>query len=172
MIRGFTLLEVMVAVAILALSFGALLETQVSSLSSVARARSLTVATLLAKSKMIDIEQKLFDEGFKVGDEDEDGNFGDEGYEAIIWKYTVAEVELDLGGLGSLCDGMGGEDSKAGEPNGCESMLSGLGGTLDGFTKELGQSLRQVELTVTWPEGSYKESMSVHALVSREDNSK
>ncbi|MEM6734211.1 MAG: prepilin-type N-terminal cleavage/methylation domain-containing protein, partial [Myxococcota bacterium] len=62
--RGFTLLEVMIALLILAVSLAVLLQAQAGSLANSSRARDMTVATLLARSKMIDIEQVVFDEGF------------------------------------------------------------------------------------------------------------
>ena len=57
--RGFTLLEVMVAVSILAIGLIVMLQSQAVSLSHAGRARSVAVATLLARSKMVDVEQKL-----------------------------------------------------------------------------------------------------------------
>ena len=59
---GFSLLEVVIALAILALGLATLLDAQSSSLRSTGRTRELTIATLLARSKMIDIEKELFDE--------------------------------------------------------------------------------------------------------------
>ena len=168
--RGFTLLEVVIALAILAVSLGVLLESQVSSLVNADRARSLTIGTLLLRSKLIDMEQKVFDDGFVVGDVDKEGDFRDEGHEEIKWKYHVAEVELDLSNLSSLCGGLGGGDAtKPGAASDCEGMVGGLGGMLTGFTDEIGRSLRAAEVTVTWPAGKYKESISVHTLLTRED---
>ena len=71
--RGFTLLEVVIALAILAIYLGVLLEVQVSSLNAASRSRDLSIASMLARAKMIDVEQKLFDEGFTLGDVEEEG---------------------------------------------------------------------------------------------------
>lgn len=58
---GFTLLEVLVAVAILAVALGVLLQTFSTGLRSVASAERRTIATLLAESKLaaIGIETPL-----------------------------------------------------------------------------------------------------------------
>lgn len=162
--RGFTLLEVVVALAILAISLVVLLEAQVSSLNNAGRARDLTIASILARSKMIDIEQKLFDEGFILGDQTEDGDFSDEGHAEIKWKASTNEVELDLSSLSGLCGEAGDEASL-----GCEGMMSGMGGMLEGITGNIANSIRVVELTVTWPDGKYTESMKVNALITKED---
>ena len=101
--RGFTLLEVLIALMILSISLTVLLQAQASSLANAGRSRDITIATLLARSKLIDIEKKLFHEGFVVNTEDEDGNFREEGHEEITWKYRVSEIKLDLSALSSLC---------------------------------------------------------------------
>lgn len=162
--RGFTLLEVIVALAILGISLMVLLEAQVSSLNNAGRARALTIGSLLARSKMIDIEQKLFDEGFTMGDQAEEGDFSEEGHPEIKWKVKITEVEMNLSTLSSLC-GEAGEEAGMG----CEGMLSGIGGMLEGITTEIANSIRIAELTVTWPDGKYSESMKVNALITKED---
>ncbi len=159
--RGFTLLEVVIALAILALYLGVLLEVQVTSLHAAGRSRDMSIASMLARSKMIDVEQKLFDEGFTLGEIEEQGDFTDEGRPDFKWKYKVSEVELDLSTIGALC----GEDDEEGA---CGGMLGGLGGMLEGLTQEIGRSVRVVELIVTWPDGKFTESMRVSALVTNE----
>ena len=180
--RGFTLLEVVVALAILAISLTVLLESQASSLNNAGRSRDMTVATLLTRGKMIDIEKHLFHDGFQMSTEDEDGNFGDEGYPDIKWKYRISEVELDLSALTSICGTLGGGGKQkaaakaaasagAGDTGAtdCESMLTNVGSMAAPFIDEMGHSMRVVDLQVTWPQGRYSESMSVRALLSRDD---
>lgn len=166
MSRGFTLLEVMIALAILGMGLAVLLQAQASSLSSAGRSRDLTVATLLARGKMIDIEKELFDEGFTQGEVVEEGDFGDEGHPEVKWKYEVTEVELDLSSLTSMCEGFG---SEGGDASSCEQLAGGLGMPFDSLAESLGQSMRLVELTVTMPRGAYSETVSVRSIVTRED---
>ncbi len=61
---------------------------------------------------MIDIEQKIYEDGFTRGEVNESGDFHDEGHEDIKWQYHVAEVEIDLSSLSSICGtaGEGGAD--------------------------------------------------------------
>lgn len=184
--RGFTLLEVVVSLAILALSLGALLESQITSLNNADRTRALSVATLLARSKVIDAEHYLFDEGFPVGESTEEGDFEEEGHGEIKWKWKIAEIKLDLSSLSSLCGVLGGaasggasggkgdkdqKDSKGGTGSApgtsCESMIASMGGPLGGVTQNVSQSIRAVEVTVTWPLGRYSESMTIRGFVTR-----
>jgi type II secretion system protein I len=169
--RGFTLLEVVVALAILALSLGVLMHAMASSLNNAGRTRGLTFAALLARSKMVDIEQQLFDEGFTLGDANEDGNFADEGHPEIKWSAKIMEVELDLDMLQNLAGGaQNGGDKTSTETGDVSSLLGGLTAPLQGLTQQMSDAMRVVDLTVTWPAGpTHVESMSVRAIVTRDD---
>ena len=61
--RGFTLLEVMIAVAILGLSLTAIFSSEVGAANVAARARRQNVAATLARCKMGEIEQVIAIEG-------------------------------------------------------------------------------------------------------------
>lgn len=177
--RGFSLLEVVVALAILSLSLVVLLQAQGGALSAAGRSRDLTVATLLARGKMVDVEQRLFHDGFTMNDEQDDGTFSDEGYPDIKWKTRVSEVELDLSTLKGLCGSVGDAGAAAGKKGGkgggeqartdCESTMNGIGSMLGSLTEEVGRSIRAVELEVHWAEGRYQDSMRLRALVTRDD---
>lgn len=67
--RGFTLLEVLVAVAILGLGLTAILSAQAGAFASAAHARNLSVATGLLRCKMNEVEEHLYREGFQETDE-------------------------------------------------------------------------------------------------------
>ena len=89
---GFTLLEVMVSLAILSVSLVAILNLHSSSVRVHNHAKHLTVATLLARSKMIDIEERLLDEGLPEYTEQHQGSFDEEGYPGNldVWvNYTM-----------------------------------------------------------------------------------
>src|SRR5262249_24136304 len=67
--RGFTLLEVLVAVAILGLGLTAILSAQAGAFASAAHARNISVATGLLRCKMGEVEEHLYKEGFQETDE-------------------------------------------------------------------------------------------------------
>lgn len=70
---GFSLLEVMVSIAILGLGLAAILSAQAGSFAAATQARSLSVATGLARCKMLELEQKLIKDGFPDIDQDDSG---------------------------------------------------------------------------------------------------
>jgi prepilin-type N-terminal cleavage/methylation domain-containing protein len=156
--RGFTLLEVVIAIGILALSITTVMGSFMFNIDRAGRARGLTLGTLLAQSKMIDIEETLFVEGFTVGDQQQSGDFDDEGHPDFKWEATIAEVKMEIG---NLC-GMAGEEGES------ACGLFEFGG-VEGFLNDLGASVRAVALTVRWPEGRFEESLSVRSLVTKDN---
>jgi general secretion pathway protein I len=127
--RGFTLLEVVVALAILAVALVAVLDINAQSVASHVYARRLTVATLLARSKMIDLEQKLHDKGMNIDDEESSGDFAEEGWPSYQWRAKVVAPRTNglspeqlFGAILNLPLG----DGASGGPG---SLLSGLFGT-------------------------------------------
>src|SRR5689334_17693881 len=118
--RGFTLLEVMVAVAILGLGLTAILSAQAGAFATSKHARSISVATGLARCKMSEIEEHLQRDGFQELDESDSGPCceGDESPDVrCSWKIEkpefpppkFGELNLDtdvgsgqLGALGQL----------------------------------------------------------------------
>ncbi len=86
---GFTLLEVMVAIALIAIALMAVLGSQSQSVSLAGEARFNTTAALLAQSKMAEIEsQDPEDLTADSGDFDED-------FPGYTWKLAVSNVMLD-----------------------------------------------------------------------------
>lgn len=177
--RGFTLLEVIVALSILAISLTVLMQSQATSLQHAARSRDISIATLLARGKMVDIEQKLFHEGFVTNDQSSAGDFSKEGHPGIKWKSRVSEVELDLTNLLGMCENLADKQSKKSgdkkggkkdgqEANDCGTMMQSMG-SLGGLMTELGRSMRAVELDVEWPVGRYREHINLRALLTRDD---
>lgn len=175
--RGFTLLEVVVALSILSISLVVLLQSQALSLQHSGRARDMSVATLLARSKMVDVQQRLFHDGFTANDEQNNGTFADEGHADILWKSRVSEVELDLSSLMGMCEGLAsknssGKSDKSGvgqAANDCGSMMQSLAGGMGGLLTELSRSMRAAEVEVLWPVGNKQERIVLRALLTRDD---
>ena len=72
-LRGFTLLEVLVAVAILGLGLTTILSAQFSAVTGTAHARHMSVAVGLARCKMSELEDHLQRDGFPELSEDGSG---------------------------------------------------------------------------------------------------
>lgn len=106
--RGFTLMEVMVATAILGLGLTAILSAQAGAFATAAHARNVSVATTLARCKMGEIEEHLLIDGLQELEEIESGPCceGDETPNLkCAWKIEkpefpeakLGELDLDTG---------------------------------------------------------------------------
>ena len=85
---GFTFLEVMVAVALLAIALIAVLGSQSQSVSLASEARFYTTVTLLAQGKMAEIEAKDLDTLSS-----DSGDFGED-FPNYSWNLKVSDVEI------------------------------------------------------------------------------
>jgi len=170
--NGFTLLEVVVALAILGLALMAIFNLNSGAVAMHAYTKRLTVASLLARSKMTDLEQDLYDTGFSVDDEEKNGDFSNEGWDSFKWRAKIlapktqgltpeqmvtALFNIPLGAteLGPLSELFGGSKSstdKGSTPSGSTSSTTvvsqGLGpfaGLIQGqFTQMLDQLSKSV----------------------------
>ena len=87
-LRGFTLLEVMVAVAILGLVLVSLLGLRNRSLQDVLLAQRITTATMLAEREMADTLSRT------LTPREEEGAFEEEEFKEFTWKKVVAPTPL------------------------------------------------------------------------------
>jgi type II secretion system protein I len=88
--RGFTLMEVMIAMAILAIALVTIFQSQSQSISMTGNSRFLTTASLLAQGKMAEIEM------LDMKDVRTDsGDFGD-GFPGYGWRVEVKDTDFDV----------------------------------------------------------------------------
>ncbi len=192
--KGFTLLEVMVALALLAAALMAMADLAGNALRNHAYARDLSAATLLARGKMAELEQKYEDVGFKDFDEEENGDFADQGRADVKWQLALMKPDADLSAdqLVGVLSGMGGDSTDliaklmggagaagaaasggaaAGGPTTVSPMAGLLGGFLQSqltaFGETLKRSFREMRLTVSWRDGktSHGFTVTTHLLV-------
>jgi prepilin-type N-terminal cleavage/methylation domain-containing protein len=153
---GFTLLEVMVAVAILGLTLVVLLEVVTNNVRATNHARLTTSATFLARQKMIDVEDDVLYHGFVDNDDSESGNFKEAGsaFAQYRWESLVERIDLptDLAQKTQDTANDAAKDSK--DPF---AMMQGLmGGIMSSFVDPirmgLQESVRRVTVRVLWDE--------------------
>ncbi|MGC4113960.1 MAG: prepilin-type N-terminal cleavage/methylation domain-containing protein [Myxococcales bacterium] len=126
--RGFTLLEVMIALAILAVSLVAIAGINASAIDMHAYSKRLTVATLLARSKMSDLETKLMSEDLPADDSAEEGTFEEDGYPEYKWHAEIIRPKTENITPAQLLSMAGLDES--GDPSKSSSGSSGSGGLL------------------------------------------
>lgn len=141
--KGFTLLEILVASAILAFSLVALVSLQGNTLLTSRRAETLTIATQLAEEKMGEIEIELHKDGKKGEFPDEKSESGSfEGiYSDYKWSYEIKRVDLPPPPLGS------------------EGSIQAVVGKQ--LTEEIKKAVRELKLVISWQENDEEQSIDV-----------
>ena len=94
--KGFTLLEVMIAVALIAIALTTLLGSQSQSVSFANSAKFETMAALLAQSKMSEVAMQKA--GALISDS---GDFGED-YPGYAWAVDVNEIAIP--GIDNISD--------------------------------------------------------------------
>ena len=191
--RGFTLLEVMISLAILAVGLVAISSLNGGAVAMHAYGRRATQAALLLRGKMLDVEDELQKNGFSDFNDEKHGDFSDDGAPEYAWSAEVLKPDVQLdpaqllnlvgggtqgqgtqagGGAGAIAGMLLGGQGAASIPGGGASaaLLAGpLGGMMQTqaktFIETLKKSVREIRLTVSWPDGKERRSVSASQIV-------
>ena len=180
--KGFTLLEVMIALAILVVSLAILMETQSNAAHMTLDAQRFVTATALSQEKFNEARLIVEEEGFTDVDIRENGDFDDFGDELMDlefgdtlenfhWLYTVSEIDLDMAGdITGMAQEYGdstGTTADASNATGgnTPSMdnIPGMGG--DGLSEYLARYIRHVEVIVWWGVDDHEAAMETDDFV-------
>jgi general secretion pathway protein I len=171
---GFSLLEVMVAMAILALALVVLLRITTNNVRATVRARSITVATFLSRAKLAQMEDDILREGFTDTDREDSGDFGDEGHPQFRWKSLIQRVELPTDAMEKAQEAATEATQEATTGESANPMMA-MAGMMGGFMSTLiepiriglQESVRRVTVTVFWDEaGRGEQSFEVNAFLT------
>ena len=185
-IAAFTLLEVMVAVGILAIGLTAIFSSEGQAIRVAHRARNMNIATLLARCKMEELEEQVIRDGMPaVDDHGRDGCCEGAEVDHFSCEWNIERVVLPDEGEayedeegesagGGLLDGVvGDEGSQTAALDGMLSGAGGMGGVGDAFTEmaigiafpvlkpAIEEQVRRASVTVQWKEGEREHSFDV-----------
>ncbi|MEM7138084.1 MAG: type II secretion system protein [Myxococcota bacterium] len=182
--RGFTLLEVVVAVAILGLALTAIFSSEVGASNVAQRAKRQNVATTLARCKMGEIEELISIEGFPLVEKEDSDNCCEhapiDGYECswLIERVILPEFGADEGfdddettpearNRERLNESYENIVAEGGTP---ESVVAGEAGNLAMLALQLGypllkpffeEQVRRATVSIRWKEGSNERGFDV-----------
>ena len=89
--QGFTLLEVMIAIGILAIGIGAILVAENNSLDGTLRAKRMTTVAMLAKNSLIEAEREIEGKSFTEIKTESTGTF-DAPFAEYRWERKIKEI--------------------------------------------------------------------------------
>ena len=170
---GFTLLELMIAVFILAMAVTILLGTQSTSMRLMGYANNTSVVTMLTRSKMQDLEYEvkrtIADEGVKEDyAESMYGDFGDEGYPDILWEAKVESIELSDDAANDFVESVTNQLYGTGDKDGTLSgnttitqFLPMMVSFMPVIINQLGQRIRKITLTTSWDYLGVEQTLTV-----------
>lgn len=135
--RGFTLLEVMISLAILAVALVAISDLNGGAVAMHAYSRRATEATLLLRGKMLDVEDDLQKTGFSDFNDEKHGDFADENAPDYAWSAEILkpDVQLDPAQLLNL---LGAGNQKGGQGSAQGGGASGIAGAATALASALG----------------------------------
>jgi type II secretion system protein I len=152
--EGFTLLEVIIAMAIMAIAFAAILAVEGGAINASARANQLNTVAMLARNQMVETEYKLEGKSFDEIPKEEKGEF-DPPYKDFKWKRTVKELEFP-----NIGAGLGGSGQAGGSSG--DSGNTQMGELISKMIKRFfSKAIREVTLTITWKRGKGEQNYSL-----------
>ena len=152
---GFTLLEVLIAMAIMLVAFASILMVQSTAINSSMKTKQMTIVGMLAKGQMVEAERKIEGKTFDEVSKEENGTFP-EPYQDYKWVKEIKEIELPQitgGGGGAKAGGDSKGDAEGSDPS--TEMLTKL------VTQFLSKSMREVTVTISWKRGSGEQKFSL-----------
>jgi general secretion pathway protein I len=165
---GFTLLEVLVAITILASALVVVLNIVTRNVRASNHAQLTTAATFLARAKIVDVEDQIVEQGFVDNDQEEQGDFSEQGFANFRWRTLIEKVELPTDLAQQAQD-------KAQDMTESTSPMSAMAGLMGGFMSTLVEpvrlgleaSVRRVTVEVKWDEfGRGEQSIKVETFLT------
>jgi general secretion pathway protein I len=172
--RGFTLLEIMISLAILGGALITLLSLSSSDIRASHKAKLVTIATGLARAKMLDLEEELYRTGFQETAEEMEGEFDDVGQPKFSWHATIEKVQLPAAQQLEGTEGAAAPPPAPGDEKNEEDLLGLAGGSSSGalgasmvqlyfplIRPVLEAAIRKITLEVRWKIGKDQEVLKV-----------
>ena len=147
--KGFTLIEVMIAIGVLAIGFGAILVAENNSLDVTIRAKRMTTVATLAKNAIIQAERELVGKTFLEVKKESSGQF-EAPYADYHWERKIKEITFP----NILSDNKEKKDEATVSDANVEKIVKIA-------TNYLSKSSREITITINWKEKGENQSFSV-----------
>lgn len=149
---GFTLLEVMIAIGILAIGIGTIIVGESNSIDTTMRAKRMTTVAMLAKNALIEAEREVSGKSFTEVKDEESGQFNTP-FEDYRWERKVKEIKFPDIAMQGADDAASKEMIKTIDENALRVMKIA--------TSYLSKSTREITVTIKWTEKKEEQKYSV-----------
>ncbi len=164
--EGFTLLEVMIAVAILSVSMVGLYTAQMANMNATAYARDITAVAFLGEFIIVDIENQLEkDGGWVQQDKTYAGDFSEQGWPDVQYSCLIDFVEMpEYSQLREVKDASEQDtDGRSGQQyqDAADQMFNTLASVWPIVKNAIEQSIRKVTCDILWKNGDRQEVLTL-----------
>jgi general secretion pathway protein I len=164
--KGFTLIEIMIAMAILSIGLVSIYTAQGNSLRASGNAEKIQTAAMLARQimteKMMGVEISLQKGVFPADQEEDSGEF-EAPFDEYRWEYSVRKVEIPIGSGGGEEQGAegGAQGTEANQaPESAQNNLAQM------VSKKLSDTIREINVKIIWEELGEEQSIKVTTHVA------
>lgn len=188
--RGFSLLEVAIAMSILIVAMVALMGHEGIAIQMSDYSNKLSQATLLLQGKMLDVEYKLLKDGMDQFDDCVDGDFHEEGMRGFAWKACAIKLEMNEGAGEQIVEQMkaalagftpmsaegkgqdaptapeGPEGSEGGPLDALSGNIEMVAGALPMLLTQLEDKVRKIRVEVTWKDSIADRTLVIERFVT------
>lgn len=164
--RGFTFIEVMVAMLIFVLAVVAAVGIARGSVRATRDAKEMSTATWLAQSAMVELETRLETEGIEKGcEKKKEGKFKAP-YQNFSWISSCDELEFNMSEQAAKLAAAAGQEEESNEVE-SENMIQKM--ILQAASEYMTKSLRELHTEVWWMQGKQRMSVSLTTHFVRYD---
>lgn len=162
--KGFTFIEVLVAMLIFVLAVLASISLSQGSVRATMEAKDITVATWLLQNVMAELETKLETEGFDKGCEKKKEAKFEAPYDRFSWRTSCEEIDFNLSQTAAQMANAKTEDAGS---NTQENVILKM--ILQIASQYMTKSLRELHVEIFWTQGKNKRQVDATTHVARYD---
>lgn len=159
--HGFSLLEVMIALALLAMSFTGLILVQGRMTGLAVQARNITTATQLARLQLMECKRKAQRKIASTGDFKLEGDYTDIGFPDYKWECHAPKFNMRTPSASAVEKGF-----RETAPDAAKKNMAGSASTVSApfigmITDALADSVRELVVIVRWTDNAVDDEVRV-----------
>jgi prepilin-type N-terminal cleavage/methylation domain-containing protein len=161
MFKGFTLLEVMVALALLAVIFLPLSLVQARTTRLALQARNISIATQLARLQLMECKREVQQIIGSVSDFSLDGDFAEIGQAGFRWECHAPKFNIKAPSASKVEEGFKKKAEDSGKKTDVGATTSVSAPFISMIADSLGNAVRELAVIVRWSDNGTEDEVRV-----------